>query len=87
MIKNKRVILLLVALFVLASSISGFAATSWSAPNGGVWTFTKTDGSNPILRPETIKYIPYDELALIQANKLTKADLSTIANVIRDKGV
>ncbi|EPR07740.1 hypothetical protein [Ruminiclostridium papyrosolvens] len=59
----------------------------WYAPYGGTWNVNNNIPASGILRPQKIVYITYDQLALIQANKLTSSDLYSLARLAIDKGI
>ncbi len=59
----------------------------WYAPNGGTWIATENLENDLLLYPYKIVYITYDQLARMQADKLSSSDLSSMANIIRDQGL
>lgn len=95
---NKKIAilcLLVVSIFFSSFPISASSVVvkapeptgEWYAPNGGTWSVTESDGSFQVLHPYKIVYITYDQLALIQSNKLTSGDLQSLMNLARDQGV
>jgi len=73
--------------FALFDPSEGSGGSSWYAPNGGTWTATQITDFNEMLRPYLITYTTYDELVLIQSNRLVDSTLQICKGIIESNGI
>lgn len=73
--------------FSLFDPSEGSGGSSWYAPNGGTWTAKNITDFNQMLRPYLITYTTYDELVLIQSNKLVESTFQICKGIIESNGL